>query len=169
MKYKTLKLSVAFLFGLGLSGLQAQNMYMKQTNGTQTAYALSNIKKITFSSGNIAVSKTTGSPDNYVLSGIRYLNFQVLTANIATLEKQEGLITLYPNPVVDVLNIQLAIKSKQALLIEILSIEGKVVYQEKLTHQNDVYQMNVSSLPKGIYLCKVTNGLTTETTKFLKQ
>lgn len=169
MKYKKLKLSAALFLGLGLTGLQAQTIYMKQTSGTQTTYALSNIKKMTFSSGNITVSKTTGNPDTYALSGIRYLNFQVLTANIATIEKQEGLMTLYPNPVVDVLNIQLSIKSKQAFVIEILSIEGKVVYQEKLNEQSDIFQKNVSALPKGIYICKVNNGITTETTKFLKQ
>ena len=169
MKHKKLKLSTVLLLGLGLTGLQAQTMYVRQTSGTQTPYSLSNIKKMSFSSGNITVSKTIGSPDTYSLSGIRYLNFQDLTTNIATAEKQELVMTLYPNPVVDVLNLQLSIKSSQACVIEILSMEGRVVYQEKLNQQSDVYQINVSALPKGLYLCKVNNGITTETTKFFKQ
>jgi acid phosphatase type 7 len=169
MRYKKLKVSIVLLLGLGLTGLHAQTMYVKQTNGTQSAYALSDIKKMSFSSGNITVSKTTGSPDTYSLSYIRYLNFQDLTTNIAMIEKQEATIQLYPNPVNDFLNIQVPIMSNQACVIEILSIEGRVVYQGKLNQQSDVYQINVSILPQGMYFCEISNGITTETTKFIKQ
>ncbi|MEY3451220.1 MAG: hypothetical protein RL711_1046 [Bacteroidota bacterium] len=49
MRQKRLKLSAVFLLGLGLTGLQAQTMYVKEKSGTQTAYTLSSLRKMTFS------------------------------------------------------------------------------------------------------------------------
>lgn len=169
MKHKKLKLSAILLLGFGLTGLQAQTMYVRQTIGTQTAYTLSNIKKMSFSSGNITINKIAGSPDTYLLSGLRYLNFQDLTTNIAMLGKQEGTMTIYPNPVVDLLNIQLSQSINQSYVIEILSIDGREVYKEIINRQDNVYQINVSLLSQGIYFCKINNGIITETTKFIKQ
>ena len=168
MKHKKLKLSALLLLGLGLTVLQAQTMYVRPTSGTQTAYMLSNIKKMNFSSGNIAVNKISGVPDNYALSGIRYLNFQDLTTNIEMPEKQEGAVQLYPNPVVNFLNINVSQTLSQSYVIEILSIDGREVYKEKMNGKNEGYQINVSILPHGIYFCKINNGITTETIKFIK-
>lgn len=42
MTHKKLKFSAVLLLGLGLTGLQAQTMYVKESSGTQTAYAVNN-------------------------------------------------------------------------------------------------------------------------------
>ena len=169
MRHKNVKLTTLLLLGLGLTGLQAQTIYVKQTSGTQTAYSLSDIKKMNFSSGNITVSKTKGIPDTYPLSGIRYLNFQDLTTNISMVEKQEVAVQVYPNPVVDVLNIRISKAVSQAYFIQILSVDGREVYKEKINPRNKVSQINVSALPQGLYLCRMNNGTKIETTKFIKQ
>ena len=49
MRPKKVKLSAVLLLGLGLSSIQAQTMYVKKSNGTQTAYPLNSIRKMTFS------------------------------------------------------------------------------------------------------------------------
>jgi hypothetical protein len=169
MRHKKLKSSAILLLGLGLTGLHAQTMYVKQTSGTQTAYSLSNIRKLDFAPGNITVHKTVGISDTYALSGIRYLNFQNLTTTVAKVEKQDGRLQLYPNPVADVLNIQQPNGGNQVCIIELLTIDGRLVYKEKQTPHENATQINVSALPQGIYLCKINNGLTTATTKFIKQ
>jgi len=169
MQYKKVKLTAFLLLGLGLTGLQSQTMYVRQTSGAQTAYTLSNIKKMSFSSGNLSVSKTTEIPDTYALSGIRYLNFQDLTTNISMVEKQEVAVQVYPNPVVDVLNIRISKAVSQAYFIQILSVDGREVYKEKINPRNKVYQINISTLPQGLYLFRINNGTTIETTKFIKQ
>ena len=97
MRHKRLKLIVAFLFFLGLKGLQAQNMNVKSKSGTQTTYDLNNIKKMSFSLGNITISKTTGDPDIYALSGIRNINFDTSSVayqiNAGILPASSGTIT----------------------------------------------------------------------------
>ena len=97
MKYTKWILSALFLLGLGLSGLKAQTMYVKENSGTQTAYLLSNIKKMRFSSGNIISSKIVGSPDTNLLSGLRYLNFTDLSVNIPLKEDSTGTLLLFPS------------------------------------------------------------------------
>jgi hypothetical protein len=48
MKYKQLKITLSFLLAIGLTGLQAQTLHVKQSEGTKTAYSLGDIRKINF-------------------------------------------------------------------------------------------------------------------------
>lgn len=170
MKHKILKLNAVLLLGLGLTPLQGQTtMNVKATSGTQTAYTLSTIRKLTFpSTGNMMVTKTTATTDNYALGSVRYLNFSDLGTNIESNTELKESIKLYPNPVQDVLNIQLATAVNKTATVEILSIEGKVVYKARLTSA-DSHPINVSNFRQGIYLCRVNNGISIETTKFFKK
>lgn len=71
--------------------------------------------------------------------------------------------SVYPNPVKDVLNI----KSKESVdNITIYDILGKVVMQQNPGKISPA--INMSSLPTGSYLVKVTIGNTTKTVKVLK-
>jgi hypothetical protein len=171
MRHKKLKLSVLLLLVFGLTGLQAQQMYVKEKGGKQSSYLLTDIRKMSFSSGNIAIQKINGSSDQFSMSGLRYLNFTDLSVGIAPLAETSREINLqvYPNPVVDVLNIKLKTAVTQPGIIEILSLVGKVVYVEKINGHSDIYQINASSLAKGLYLCRITNGTIIETIKFIKQ
>jgi hypothetical protein len=52
--------------------------------------------------------------------------------------------------------------------IQILSLEGRLLMQQKPTNTTDT-QIDISALPQGMYLCKITNGNQQQTLKFLKQ
>jgi len=144
-------------------------MYLRENSGTQTVYLLSNIEKVCFSPSGIIVSKTTGAPETYALSSIRYLNFNDLASGVSLAENPNSAMRLYPNPAIDLLNIQPSILVNQASVIEIISIGGKVVHREKTNALDAVYQIDVSALPKSIYLCRINNGKTIETMKFIKR
>lgn len=83
MKNKQLILSVLLLLGIGLSGLQAQTMYVLKTSGEQTSYTLNNIQKLTFSDGDITVSEIGGTSTIYAIAGLRYLSFADLNIPVA--------------------------------------------------------------------------------------
>jgi len=169
MRNKKLKISAILLFGIGLTGLQAQTMYVKQSSGTQTAYTLSSVRKMTFSLGNVTVQKTDNSTGVYALSGLQYLNFTDLTTSIANLPIQLGNtnIITYPNPVTDVLNIDLTGVASEGT-ISILSLDGKVLQVQK-TSGTGIVTLNLSQLPQGIYLCCYTNETEIKTVKIIKQ
>ena len=106
MRQKRLRLSVVFMLGLGLTGLQAQTMYIKEKSGTQTAYTLSSLRKMTFSGGNATVQKSDNSTGVYALNGLSYLNFTSLITSLTAPLGNFNIVT-YPIPVTDALNIDL--------------------------------------------------------------
>jgi hypothetical protein len=52
--------------------------------------------------------------------------------------------------------------------IQILSLEGRLLMQQKPANIT-APQVDISALPQGMYLCKITNGNQQQTLKFLKQ
>jgi hypothetical protein len=170
MRHKKLKLCAILLLGVGLTGLQAQTMYIKKSNGSQTAYTVSNVRKMTFASGNVTFQKTDNSTEVFALSGLIYLSFSDFTTGIDKQQIQAGNTTLitYPNPVVDVLNIDLTSTDNQNGSISILSLEGKIIQTEK-TAGKSIVILNLSQLPQGIYICRYNSGTENKTVKIIKQ
>jgi hypothetical protein len=168
MKNKLLILSIFLFIMLGLTKLQAQNMYVKESNNTQTTYALNNIRKLTFSSGNLTVQKNDNSTNEYALNSLRYLNFVDLTTNINEQPAQlNNNLFIYPNPIKDILNIDLT-NTKSDGSISILSLNGKVLHSEKVIN-NTIITINLNHLPQGIYLCRYSSALEIKTVKIIKQ
>ena len=168
MRHKRLKLSAVLLLGLGLTGLQAQTMYVKESSGTQTAYTLSSIRKMTFSGGNATVQKTDNSTGVYAMSGLRYLSFEDYTASIEEpIRVGNAHFSAYPNPVNDVLNIDLTGVESEGT-ISILTFEGKLL-QEQKTYGANMVTLNLSQLQQGIYLCRYSNATEIKTVKIIKQ
>lgn len=169
MRHKKLKLSAVFLLGLGLTSIQAQTLYVKETGGIQTSYVLSNISKMTSSGGNVTVQKTDNSTAVYALSEVRYLNFTDFWESIKEQDMpiSNASFRAYPNPVTNVLNIDLTGIANGGT-ISILTIEGKVLQEQKNDGKNSV-TFNFSQLPQGIYLCRYVSRTEIKTIKIIKQ
>lgn len=159
-----------FLTLIALPSLQAQTyLTVNAMSGTQTVHTLSGIRKQTFSNtGNMVVMSTAGNTDTYVLSEVRNLTFSDVSTKKAITTSPKYNLQLYPNPVQKMLNIQIFRECSQTATVELLSIEGRVLYQVRLNGKTS-YQVNLSHFRQGIYLCRLNNGITIETTKFLKQ
>lgn len=169
MRHKKLKLSAILLLGLGLSGLQAQIMDVKQSNGSLTAYTLSNLRKMTFTAGNASIQKTDNSTDVYSLSGLRYLSFREITTSTGEKVNQSvntNMLT-YPNPVADVLYIDLSGIASEGM-VSILTLNGKIM-QTQNTSAKTLVRINISHLPQGIYLCRYSSPSEIKTVKIIKQ
>lgn len=169
MRHKKLILSTLLLLGLGLSGLQAQNIFVKESNGTQTAYALNSIQKITFSSGNLTITETGNNDGVYALNSLQYLNFTDLSTRIEILEDAEAknLLT-YPNPVNDVLTIDLRGVKNLDGTIRILNIQGRVMKTQSLS-SSGIVVLDMSQFPEGLYFCRYQNETEIKTVKIIKQ
>jgi len=159
MRHKKVKLIALLLLCIGLTGIQAQSsLYVRTHNGIQTSYALNSIEKLTFSGANMIVNKTSGSIDNYALNDIRYMNFDDLTNNISLISGDgSGNIILYPNPVIDQLQISYESTITGNIQVEILDIHGKVLCQQMIISQKGTNQaiIPVSQLSAGLYVCRL--------------
>ncbi len=162
-----LALLFSFVCLIVLEGVQGQNIYVR-TNSNQTTYSLANIKKLTFSSGNLVVSSTPSEVNSYALNTMRYLNFTDLSLGTKEYVQSPKNIVLYPNPVEDVLHLSFFNALQGAIQIQICTLEGRVVQQENHNDTNPA-TLNVTGLPSGLYLCKASNGISSEMIKFIKQ
>ena len=169
MRLHKLIFIAVFISGYGLSPVQAQNMYVKESSGVQTAYALSDIRKITFSPGNLTVQKTNNSTRLYPFSGLRYLSFQnYLTGSEEQIQPGNARIFTYPNPVEDVLNIDLSGSGNKSGSISLLSVEGKLL-REQVTNGTGLVTLNLSGLPNGIYFWRYVGTSIIKTGKIIKR
>ncbi len=71
--------------------------------------------------------------------GLPYLNFNI-----------------YPNPVDDILNVEMDVEEDGTL--QIVNILGEVVLTQTITPQNKIIQINISALPSGTYIIKINAG-----------
>jgi hypothetical protein len=72
-----------------------------------------------------------------------------------TISKQATLIT-YPNPVQDVLHIELSVKTNEEITLEFISPVGAIVKTDKLSGSMQYAKtIDVSTLPKGLYYLKL--------------
>jgi len=167
MKKKLLKINLLLISFLLATVLPAQQkVYINQKSGTKVSYVLQDIRKITFSSNNLVVNKKTGSSDSYLLNNIRCMSFVDISTEVKPLA-EEGKVLLFPNPVENVLNIQLPSEVSSGI-IQIISLNGSIVHSETICCKRDAFQVEVSSLPKGLYVCKISTEAGIKTIKFNK-
>lgn len=168
MRHKGLILIVLIIAGLSLTELQAQSMVVKENAGIQTAYSLSNISKLSFSSGKLTISRVDSSSVEYALSSLQYLSFSDSTSvNIEQENISDHLIRIYPNPVHNELKIDLSAATCPNGTLNILSLEGKLLITQQITG-SDIISVDMSHLPRGTYICHFSNEEEIKSIKIIK-
>ncbi|MCB9260790.1 MAG: T9SS type A sorting domain-containing protein [Flavobacteriales bacterium] len=77
----------------------------------------------------------------------------------------------YPNPATDAVTVKMALRSNDALTIEVMSMTGQIMMSKKMnaTGTQAVIDLDVSSLRSGNYIISVKGSNHTAATKFIKQ
>lgn len=148
-----------------LESQAASILNIREKNGNQTNIALVEIKKIIFSSGNILINKNTGTSESFPLNEIRYLDFS------ENLSIEQPLVigmrtALFLNPAGCVVNLRFPTLTSGD--IQIISLDGKTIYNQSIQKQSTEVQINVTNLERGLYICRIYNGTSTESIKFNK-
>lgn len=109
-----------------------------------------------------ALDYTDGEATNLASGDIVYFDQMTasITAATASLEKNtlQG-VSVYPNPVRDILHIKAPTASK----IQLFNILGASV--KSTINTTDEFEMSVSDLPRGVYMLKISSENKTKTTK----
>lgn len=74
---------------------------------------------------------------------------------------------LYPNPNKGTFSIQLSQKEVKDLTVIVFDVVGKPVYQTQVSQSE--FELNLSYLPSGVYLVKLSSNTINETLKFIKE
>lgn len=76
---------------------------------------------------------------------------------------------IYPNPATQILNVSTStFTSNSTLLLTIVNLQGEIVRKINLSNAGSVAHINISSLPAGSYLLKITNQGQMSTHRFVK-
>ena len=86
----------------------------------------------------------------------------------ATAVKINSSIKIYPNPVTDVLHLDL-VYNKNVYGISIINITGRIIKEIKTIPGQKNISINTGSLSSGIYLLKIQSGKKNTCVKFIKQ
>jgi hypothetical protein len=172
LKMSNLKIKLIFFLLLSFTGGYAQNtLNLMEKSGTQTPFTLNSVRKLTFTGGNITVNKTDGNSITYVLGDIQYLSFIDQTSIVSEMVNRENSsLLIYPNPVINQLQICYLSKNSGNVQVKITNIQGVVFHQQTTISQNGTnhIMIPVSELPGGLYICQLLKGNKTESIKFLK-
>lgn len=136
-------------------------------SGNDYSFETSEIKKITFSEGEIIITEQNNTSSFYAINDVNRLGFNLndktLDLNNIYLENE---IKTYPNPVNDILYVERNLVSNCKLQIKILNSKGQAVLEKTLFKTNHI---NLSSLIKGIYICQISTCNETKNIKLLKK
>lgn len=161
------KIILLVLIGFTVSSTDAQSLFVREMNNNQTSYSISNLEKVTFSSGDLIIKKTNGIINQYPISGIRYVNFEDLLIGISDLDSFSDDISIYPNPVNNNLKFNFPEINQEKINILIVDIQGKIYISNDMTSMNNT-SINVSELSKGLYFCIINTNNNRIVKKFIK-
>ncbi|MEL6922584.1 MAG: choice-of-anchor V domain-containing protein [Bacteroidota bacterium] len=127
-----------------------------------------NTGDVTFYAASIAANGNGSLSGDGTVAGTLELTERVLSS---TTDRQLDVdVQVFPNPVSDVVSLQLNATSRQLTRLRLFNLEGKLLQSEvlDLTVGSNTHQLNVQHLPKGQYLLQLTDSGKTVTKKLLK-
>lgn len=102
----------------------------------------------------------------YNHTGGLFTQIVIPPSSVNNVSSEKG-FSIYPNPVSSVATFAISLTGSSYAQLRIYDITGRLVAEERLTQsQNSV---NMASLPPGIYVCKLVQGSSVATGKFVRQ
>lgn len=149
------------------NGLKISNQVFRDENTTN--FTAKNFIAI---SDDVDLRPTTGFVDLNIDSNLTVCDSSPKNAGNSSIENNNPprnvkTATLYPNPNRGTFSILLNQKDVKDLTVIVFDLIGKPVYQTKVNQSE--FELNISNLPSGIYLVKLTSNSINETLKFIKE
>jgi len=105
-----------------------------------------------------------GAPDNPIDTGYYRIEINPEVCDLTSVfEADTEELNIYPNPALYVINFE---NNSMYESIEIFDLKGKIYYQDIYSNST---QINISSFPPGIYICKIKSQSGILIKKILKQ
>jgi len=150
MLKKRLQLSAILLFGIGLTGLQAQTS-VNTTGGNASGGGGS----ASYTVGQIVYQTHTGTNGSVAAGAQQHYEISVVTA-IEQAKTINLSVTAYPNPAADYLTLNISEFKLSGLSYQLFDMSGKLLSNEKITGSQT--QIIMSQLVPASYLLVVKQG-----------
>lgn len=170
MKHKHHFLILLLLVTAVFNSKAQETLGIDQKDGAKTLVKLSEVKKITFSSGTLNLFETDGKQLAFNLSDIQKVYFTSVTLIANTFASSESPFIIYPVPVLGQATIHYPSTEVETIHISIINMQGQTVWKAQRTsvQGENFFMIDLNDLSKGIYICKLQAGSTLSTQKFTK-
>ncbi|MCF8294978.1 MAG: T9SS type A sorting domain-containing protein [Bacteroidales bacterium] len=168
-RYNHYKLTFLLLLIVGNCGVQAQSLYITETDGSLNTYILDSINKLTLKEGIATIKNNDSSMAVISIKNIRNLSFRdYISIHESAPARENAPLLIYPNPFNDILMIDLNGIQCSKGTISIITLEGRMI-QEYPTHGTNLLRLDLGHLPKGLFFCRYTINNEYRTAKIIKQ
>ncbi len=141
------------------SSLQAQDLVVNLLSGESENYPVGDVRSVTFPGNAMVVNLHNGTIVSFDIADVDTYQFDMNTSieNLTSAADRQ-LLTVYPNPAAERVQIAYTGKESDVLMVEILDSTGQLV--ESLYNGKHWEETRLTWLPsavaKGTYLCRVT-------------
>ena len=163
-------LSVFLICGVSITQLYAKAAKVSQSAAMESFFVLDSIQKITFSLGKMTIEdKQSIHHDFSITSSLRIVFLDSIPDSSAIDTSQHPVhIMAHANPIEGGLEIVFHNNENAFRLVEILTMDGKILQTAKTTQSTSV-SLDLHGLGAGVYVCKITNGHQIQSIRFLKK
>ncbi len=162
------------LLGLASISSQAQSIYFNYTDGTNAAYNLTDVRKITFVADEMNLQLLDGSVFSWNVSSIGHYQYDENSIGIDELLNKANAwqVNVFPNPANNMLNVRYNLPTEDKILISVFDLQGKLLLEvnkgnrSKGEHEET---LDLSTLPSGQYVCRLIGQTNTISKNIIKQ
>jgi hypothetical protein len=149
-------------------------MYFNYTNGTYAAYNLADVRKITFVADEMNLQLLDGSVYSWNVSSIGHYQYDENSIGIDDLLNKANAwkVSVFPNPATNLLNVRYNLPKEDKMLISVFDLQGKLLIEinagnrSKGEHEET---LDLSTLPAGQYVCRISGQTNTISKNIIKQ
>ena len=127
-------------------------------NGTINYGALTDSMYATLGSPGICHVTVTAT-DSSGCDSSRTITVNVQQSGVGIKQLDAAIITLYPNPASDILQIEMKGLSNESLHLSFINAIGQSVVEKdiQIENANTLYSIDISTIPSGMYICKMSS------------
>jgi hypothetical protein len=175
MNSRIAKTLLLFVFlGIISTYSKAQSIYFNYIDGTNAAYNLTDVRKITFVADEMNLQLLDGSVYSWNVSSIGHYQYDENSSGIdELLNKANTLqISVFPNPAINLLTVKYNLPTDDKMLISVFDLQGKLLIEiikgniAKGEHEEN---LDLSKFPAGQYVCRLSGQTNTISKNIIKQ
>ena len=165
MRNKLLKIKTVFVALFFAAAISAQTIYI-----TGQSESFNDVRKLTFLSGKLYVMETNNYTTSYTFKNTESIVFLNTTSTDNLIHADANVLTMFPNPTVDNLNISFNEDASRHVRLCVYDIDGKVVMSIDMiaVFGDNMFVIDVSALPIGLYMCQLNDETSVINGKFIK-
>jgi hypothetical protein len=163
------------LLFIGIVGMgAAQSIHFNYIDGTNEAYNLEDLRKITFDADVMNLHMLDGSLYAWNVSTIGHYQYDESSLNVQDWLNDANAweVAIYPNPTSTTLNVRFTIPKEDEVSIGLYDMQGKQVLLKDLgnksfgSHQEI---LDLTDMPNGNYVCRILGTHNSITKQVIKQ